>query len=172
MLRQIKGETVFAELLVRTLRTPRGYRHPPCPRPASHEGKARRERKFFGRRSCENARGQAAACPDRPGRSRQMTSSISARSSIERANGPRWSSVRDSGRTPARDTSPCVGFMRKDAAERRRADDRAVGLRADRERHHAGGDRRRRARRRAAGRALDDRADCASCRDGNRRIRW
>ena len=40
-----------------------------------------------------------------------------------------------------------------DAAEGRRPDHRAIGLRADCERHHAGGDRRRRTGRRAARRA-------------------
>ena len=59
-----------------------------------------------------------------------------------------------------------------DAAERRRPDDRAVGLRAERQRHHAGGDRRRRARRRAAGRVRRGRAGCASCPAHRWRTRW
>ena len=44
-------------------------------------------------------------------------------------------------------------FDAKHAAKRRRADHRAVGLRTDRQRHHAGRHRRRRTRGRAAGRA-------------------
>ena len=59
-----------------------------------------------------------------------------------------------------------------DAAERRRPDDRRVGLRADRQRHHAGRHRGRRARRRAAGRARRRRAGCASCRARRWRTRW
>ena len=42
-----------------------------------------------------------------------------------------------------------------DAAEGGRADHRALGLRAERQRHHVGSDRRRRAGRRAAGRVLE-----------------
>ena len=59
-----------------------------------------------------------------------------------------------------------------DAAKGRRPDHRAVGLRADGERHHAGGDRRRRAGGRAAGRAFEIVRIAGRRRDENRRIRW
>ena len=85
---------------------------------------------------------------------------------------PTWSSVRDSSSAPAREIRPWLGLMREHAAERRRADHRAVGLRAD---ARAAPCRRRppppsRTTSRPA--CARDRADCASCRDGNRRIRW
>ena len=75
-------------------------------------------------------------------------------SSSVRANRPTWSSVRESCRMPRARDQAVRRLEAVHAAERRRADDRAGGLAAQRERHHAGGDRGCRAARGAAGRVL------------------
>src|SRR5262249_58172027 len=57
------------------------------------------------------------------------------------------------GRAPGGGKEPMAGLDGEQAAKCGWADDRSVGLAAERERDHMGGHRRRRSRRRAAGRA-------------------
>ena len=82
---------------------------------------------------------------------RQSAPSSAAASATVRQSGPAVSWVCEIGMMPARLTSPTVGLMPDHAVGRRRADDRAVGLGADRHGPEVGRDRRGRAGARAAG---------------------
>ena len=73
-----------------------------------------------------------------------------ARSSTPAANSPTVSSVHEKHLTPTGRQQPIARLDRRRAAERGRPDHRAAGLRAQRQRDHAGADRRGRARRRSA----------------------
>ena len=83
-----------------------------------------------------------------------MTAWTSAASATERAIGPPWSSDGASGMTPSSGTAPWAPLSPTTPQNADGPQDRAHGLRPDRDRHLPSGDRRRRPGRRAARRVL------------------
>ena len=139
----------LGELLERAARLGVGF----LPHRRAHESKARRQRRRLADGGAEIRRGV---------RPRVGVGRIVAGEHVEdqrqviertREGADMVERARQHQRAGARDQA-VARLDGEHAAERARADDRAVGLRADGERHHAGGDRRGRARGRTAGRVV------------------
>ena len=120
---------------------------------AAGDGDAQAGRAFFERRH-RAARRRASRTPGRCRRAPHRV--VGQREVVDAAaNGPRWSRLVHERERSRRGQAAERRLQAEHAAQRRRHADRAVGVGAERERHHAGGDRRAGAARRAAG-------DCAS----------